>query len=85
MIRISMVYFVCRKEQLWNNKNNFFFTLKVLFIPILNFQIFECDDTIKCQGMKHFLLNNLESKDSLVMKFGQFMLNYKKKIIEKVL
>ena len=69
-------------------------TIKIIFFhfessfhswynPILNFQIFECDDTIKCQGMKHFLVNNLESKDSLVMKFRQFMLNYKKKLLKR--
>ena len=33
--------------------------------------------------MKHILLNNLRSKYSLVMKFGQFMQYYKKKFFIK--
>ena len=32
--------------------------------------------------MKHILLNNLGSKRSLVMKFGQFMKNYKILLLE---
>ena len=68
--KIVLVYFVCIKEQLWNKKRKIFHfesSFHSWYNQFLNFQIFECDDAIKCQGMKHFLLNNLESKDSLVM------------------
>ena len=36
----------------------------------------------QASNKKHILLNNFRSKRSLVMKFGQFMFYYKKKIIK---
>ena len=35
------------------------------------------------KNKKHILLNNLGSKQSLIMKFGQFMPYYKEKILSK--
>ena len=47
---------------------------------ILNFQCFNCYDVIICLSTKHetYLLNNLESKHSLMMKFRQFLKNFMK-------
>ena len=61
-------------------KNDFFFhfesSFRSLDNQILTFQIFECHDVITCLSMKHTLLNNLGSKHSLVIKFGQYMQYY---------
>ena len=53
---------------------------------ILTFQIFKYHDAIKCPNMKHktHIINNLRSKHSLGMKFGQFMLYYEMKFIKKI-
>ena len=38
----------------------------------------------KAQKKKYILLNNLDSKHSLVMKFSQFMSYYKRKLYQKI-
>ena len=52
-----LLCFVClKKSTCETRKNDFYFTLKALFIrdnQILNFQIFKCHGVIKCPSMKH--------------------------------
>ena len=66
-------------------KKNFLFHLKSLFRSqenqILEFYVLKFHDVIKCLSIKqeiHFT-NNLGSKHSLLMKFGQFMSYEKRK------
>ena len=73
-----------------NKKKSFLFHFKSSFRSqenqILEFYIFKFHDVIKCLSVKQEIhaLNNLGSKYSLLMKFGQFMSYYKRKIfIEK--
>ena len=82
---ILLVCFVCLKESTCETrKNAFYFTTKALLVleiinQLLTFQIFKYHDVIKCPRIntKHILVNNLGSKCSLVIKFGQFMQYYK--------
>ena len=75
----ASLFFMSKREHLWNKEECFLFHLESSFRSwdnqTLNFQIFKCHDVIKFQAWntKHILLNNLGSKHSLVMKFGQFM------------
>ena len=61
------------------SKNVFYFTSKTLFIlVIIKFWFFRYSNIMtsanaQAWNTKHILLNNLGSKDILVMKFGQFM------------
>ena len=71
-------------------KNVFYFTSKALFIlekiKFWNFRYssFMTSSNALRWNKKYISLNNLGSKHSLLMKFGQFMPNYKrKKIIKK--
>ena len=75
-----LVCFECLKESIFETrkKNVFFFfhfesSFRSWDNQILNFEIFKCHYVIKCLSLKHILLNKLESKQSLIMKFGQFM------------
>ena len=77
---IFAAFFVNLKgEHLRNKENIFYFTSKALFvleiIIFYFFKVFKCHDVIKCPKMKQktYLLNNLVSKHSPVMKFDQFM------------
>ena len=79
-----LVYFVCLKESTCETrKNAFYFTLKALFVlEIIKFQILRYSNVMtssnaKRWNTKHILQNNLGSKHSLVIKFGQFMYNNK--------
>ena len=68
-----------KEEHLWNKEKCFLFHfesyLRSWDNQILTFQIFKCDNVIKCSSMKHetHLLTNMGNKHSLVTKFGQFM------------
>ena len=80
----SLVCFVCLQESTYETrKNAFYFTSKALFIlEIIKFQHFRYSNIMtssnaQAWNTKHILLNNLGSKCSLVMKFGQFMQYYK--------
>ena len=87
--------FVCLKESTCKTrKNAFYFTSKALLlleiIKIWHFRYSNIMTSSNAQAWntKHILLNNLGSKRSLVMKFGQFMQYYKiiffiKKFYEK--
>ena len=73
----SLVSFVYLKETTCETRKNvFYFTSKALFRSwdnqILTFQIFKYHDIINAQAWntKRILLNNLASKQSLIMKFG---------------
>ena len=73
----ASLFCMFKREHSWKKKI-FYFISKALHYwdnQILNFQIFKCQGIVKGLNMKHkhILLNNLESKDSLVIKFGQFM------------
>ena len=78
---IPSLFFMSKKEHLWNKEKYFLFHFESSFRSwdnqILTFQIFKCHDVTKCLSMKHethiIELNNFGSKHSLVMKFGQFM------------
>ena len=72
-------------SEAWKKVSYFTSTLERLF-PFsrksnFKFQTFKFHDVIKCQSKnkKHILLNNLESKYSLLMMFVQFMSYYTKK------
>ena len=90
-----LVHFVCLKESTWERrKNAFYFTSKALLVfEIIKFKHFRYSNIMtssnaQAWNRKHILLNNLGSKHSLVMKFGQFMQYYKiiffiKKFYEK--
>ena len=80
-----LVCFECLKESTCETRRNIFFnfksSLRSWYNQILTFQIFKCHDFIKfleAWNMKHILLNNLRSKQSLVIKFDQFMQYYKR-------
>ena len=79
-----LVCFVCRKERTCKTrKNTFYFTSKALRIfEIIKFYYFSYSNIMMSSNthtwdIKHILLNNLGSKCSPVMKFGQFMPYYK--------
>ena len=79
-----LVCFVCLKGSTCKTrKNSFYFTSKALLVlEIINFQHFRYSNVMTSSNAqswntKHILLNNLGSKCSLVMKFGQFMQYYK--------
>ena len=79
-----LVCFVCLKQSTWERKKNvFYFTSKALLIfEIIKFKHFRysyimTSSNAQAWNTKHILLNNLGSKRSLVMKFGQFMQYYK--------
>ena len=87
-----LVCFVCLKESTCERrKNYFYFTLKTLpILKIIKFQHFRYSNIMtssnaQAWNMKHILLNNLGSKQILVMKFGQFMQYYKKDFYQKIL
>ena len=51
-----LVCFMSKRENLWNKKKCFLFHFESSFHwdnQILNFQIFNCHDVIKCLSMKH--------------------------------
>ena len=61
-----------------------YFQKLFLFLRKLNFRFLDvhilwCHQMPKHKTIKHMFLNNLRSKHSLYMKFGQFMLFYKRK------
>ena len=77
-------FFVCLKESTWETKKNAaYFTSKApLVYEIINFWHFRYSNIVmssnaQAWNTKHISLNNLGSKRSLVMKFGQFMQYYK--------
>ena len=84
----SMI-FMSNREHLWNKEECFLFHFESSFRfwgnQILTFQIFKCHDVSNAQtwNTRHILLNNLGSRHSLVMKFGQFMQYYKTKFFIK--
>ena len=53
----ASLFFTCKREHLWNKKKCFLFHFKSSFCfwnnQILTFQIFKCNDVIKCLSMKH--------------------------------
>ena len=73
----SSLVSMSNREHLWNKEKCFLSHFKSSFCSwdnqILIFHIFKCHDIIKCLNMKHIFLNNLRSKHSLVMKFGQLI------------
>ena len=75
-----LVCFVCLKESTCETrKNAFYFTSKALLVfEIITFWHFRYSNIMTSSNpqvwkTKHILLNNLGSKCSLVMKFGQFI------------
>ena len=74
--------FVCLKEiTCETRKSAFYFTSKdLLVLEIINFQHFRYSNMTSSNpqawNTKYILVNNLGSKHSLVMKFGQFMQYY---------
>ena len=80
-----LVCFVCLRKTSTckTRKKVFYFTSKALLVlKIINFYHFRNSNVMtssnaKAWNTKHMLLNNLGSKRSLVMKFGQFMQYYK--------
>ena len=86
-----LVCFTSLKEstcEIW--KNVFYFTSKALFVSrksnfiILDIQISWRHQILKHKTRNNILLNNLGSKHSLLIKFGQFMSYYKReKFIKK--
>ena len=78
------VCFIYLKEGTFETrKNAFYFTSKALFVlEIIRFQHFRYSNIMtssnaQAWNTKHILLNNLESKCSLIMKFSQVMQYYK--------
>ena len=90
-----LVYFVCLKESTFETKKNVFYLIsKVLFVlEIIRFKFFRYSNVMtssdaQAWNTKQNLLNNLGSKHSLIMKFGQYVHYYKiqfciKKICER--
>ena len=78
-----LVCFVCPKESYCKTrKNAFYLTSKALLVlEIIKFQHFRYSDIMTSSNAQAWntkqILNNLGSKRSLVMKFGQFMQYYK--------
>ena len=62
------------KKNIFNLLQNLFSFLRKLNFRILHFQILW-----RKKNKKYLSLNNLESKHSVLMKFGQFMSHYKRK------
>ena len=83
----ASLFCMFKREHSWKEKYFLFHfeSSSLLRYQILNFQIFKCQGIVKGLNMKHkhILLNNLGSKDSLVIKFGQFMQHYKIKFFIK--
>ena len=81
-----LVNFVCLKESTCEKRFlfNFKSSLRSRENQILEFFIFKFRDIIKCLSIKqeYISLNNLGSKYSQLMRFGQFM-SYYKKLIKK--
>ena len=81
--------FSLNKSSYQTRKSVFYFTSKALSviekIKFLEFYISKFHDIIKCLGInkKYISLNNLGSKHSLLMNFGQFMSYYKRKNFKK--
>ena len=74
------VYFVCIKGSTWEGRKKwFYFTCKaLLFLEIIKFKHFRYfSSNAQPWNTKHMLLNNLGSKHSLVVKFGQFIYYHK--------
>ena len=77
-IFLLVLFCMSKGEHLWSKEKCFLFYFKSTFRSwdkILTFRICKCHDVIKCRSMnmKHILLNNSGSKDSLVVALGQFM------------
>ena len=79
-----LVCFICLKKSTFETRKNvFYFTLKALVIlEIIRFWLFRYSDVMMSSNAqvwnaKHILLNNLGSRHSLVMKFGQFMKHFR--------
>ena len=53
----ASLFFMSKREHLWNKEKCFLFHLEILFRSwdnqILTFQIFKCHEVIKCPSMKH--------------------------------
>ena len=86
-VTFLLVCFLSLKESFCETRKNVFILLQKL-LPLLRkskFWIFKFYEFIKCLSIKQeiILLNNLGSKHSLLMKFGLFMSNYKRKMFTK--
>ena len=84
----ASLFFKSKLEHLSNWERCFSFHFKSSFCSqenqILEFYILKFHDVIKCLSI-NFLLNNLGSKHSLLMKFGQCMPYYiRKNFIKKL-
>ena len=82
--------FISKREHLWKKEKCFLLYFNSCFRfwdnQILTFQVFKCYGVMKCLIMKskYILLNNFESKHSLVKNFGQYM-SYHKNLVKKIL
>ena len=90
--KFLLVCFVnVRESTCETRKNIFYFTSKALLVlGIIKFWLFRYSNLIMSSNAqewnkKHILLNNLGSKHSVVMKFGQFIQCYKRKFFIKKL
>ena len=69
----------CKREHLWNTKKCFLSHFEIAFrswdnqINFSRYSNVMTPSNAQTWNMKHILLNNLEYKHSMVMKFGQFM------------
>ena len=75
----ASLFSMSKREHSWKKEKIFYFTSKALFvIEIIKFKLFSYSNAMtssnaQAWNTKHILLNNLGSKQILVMKFGQFM------------
>ena len=88
-VRCIFASLICKSngEHLWIKEKHFLLHFESCFRSwdnrILTFQIFKCHDAINCPSMKPKI--HFTSKDSLVMKFGQFIWYCERKFFFKKL
>ena len=71
-----ILFCMSKSQQLWNKEKCFFlflFVLEIIKFHYFRYSIIMTLSYAQAWNMKHILPNNLGSKHSLVIKFGQFM------------
>ena len=82
----ASLFFKSKREHLWNLRKKSISLQKLFSFSRKSTKILKFHDVIKCLSIKkiYIILNNLGSKHSLLMKFGQFISCYKRmKIIKE--
>ena len=88
----ATLFLISKREHLWNKEEPFLFHIESSLhswnnqiLTFFRYSNVMTTSNAQAWNTKHILLNNLGNKQSLVMKFSQFMLYYKIKFLIKKL